>query len=57
VPQDDIMYESMTVYQNLYFSAMLRLPCDMAYSQKIGIIEDVIAIFDLQGIRNSVVGG
>ena len=26
VPQDDILHENLTVYQNLFFSAMLRLP-------------------------------
>lgn len=25
VPQDDVMHEDLTVYQNLYYSAMLRL--------------------------------
>ena len=57
VPQDDVMHENLTVYQNLYFSAMLRLPRNMAHAQKIGIIEDVLAILDLNMIRNSVVGG
>ena len=51
------MHDDLTVYQNLYFSAMLRLPKDMPHAQKIGIIEDVIAILDLQNIRDSVVGG
>ncbi len=57
VPQDDIMHDGLTVYQNIYFSAMLRLPAGMSHAQKIGIIEDVLNILDLQAIRNSVVGG
>lgn len=56
VPQDDVVFERLTVYQNLYFSAMLRLPSNMSHSQKIGIIEDVLAILDLNGVRNSFVG-
>lgn len=56
VPQEDIMFDNLTVYQNLYYSAMLRLPTDMAYQQKLRIIEDVLLVLDLDHIKNTVVG-
>ena len=34
VLQDDLLYESLTVYETLYFAAMLRLPKTMTTAQK-----------------------
>ena len=56
VPQDDILHPDLTVYENLYYSAMLRLPRRMKKTQKIRIIEDTIEMLGLDHIRNSRVG-
>ncbi|KAF4648919.1 hypothetical protein FOL47_002646, partial [Perkinsus chesapeaki] len=56
VPQDDIMFDRLTVYQNLYYSAMVRLPEDMPREKKLKIIEDVIQVLDLEQVRHTVVG-
>lgn len=57
VPQDDILHEDLTVYQNLYFSAMLRLPRDMPHETKLNLVEDVLSILNLHGVRDQKVGG
>ena len=56
VPQDDILHGDLTVYENLYYSAMLRLPRSMKKKQKFRIIEDTIDMLGLDHIRNSRVG-
>ena len=56
VPQDDIMHDDLTVYENLLYSARLRLPPSVSLAQKKAIVEDVLEILDLVRIRNSVVG-
>ena len=56
VPQDDILHPDLTVYENLYYSAMLRLPRSMKRQQKFRIIEDTIEMLGLDHIRDSRVG-
>ena len=56
VPQDDIMHDDLTVYENLLYSAQLRLPPSMTNEQRRAIVEDVIEILDLARIRDVVVG-
>ena len=56
VPQDDILHEDLTVYENLLFSARLRLPPTIPLEQQKAIVEDVLQILDLEKIRNKVVG-
>lgn len=56
VPQDDIMHDDLTVYENLLYSARLRLPPSVSTSQQRAIVEDVLEILDLNRIRDSVVG-
>ena len=56
VPQDDIMHDDLTVYENLLYSARLRLPPTIPAAQQRQIVEDVLQILDLNHIRNVVVG-
>jgi ABC-type multidrug transport system ATPase subunit len=56
VPQDDIMHDDLTVYENLSFSAQLRLPSSMTDEQKKAIVEDALHLIGLDLIRDSVVG-
>lgn len=56
VPQDDIMHDDLSVYENLLYSAKLRLPPSISPEQQRAIVEDVIEILDLGRIRDSVVG-
>ena len=56
VPQDDIMHDDLTVFENLMYSARLRLPPSIPPAQQRAIVEDVLEILDLGRIRDSVVG-
>ena len=42
VPQDDIMRADLTVFQCLYYNAMLRLPRGVDYATKLAHVQDVI---------------
>eukprot|EP01018_Ginkgo_biloba_P021263 Gb_15142 [translate_table: standard] len=56
VPQDDIVHGSLTVEENLWFSANCRLPVDMPKPEKVLIVERVIEALGLQSVRDSLVG-
>lgn len=55
VPQDDLLIEELTVYQNLYYNARL---CFRDFSQKqlVRTVMRVLMDIDLIGIRNLTVG-
>ncbi|WPT14308.1 ABC transporter G family member 9 [Picochlorum sp. SENEW3] len=57
VMQDDLMYESLTVYETLYFAAMLRLPKDMAMAKKLERVDNVISSLKLDRCRSTIIGG
>ncbi len=64
--QDDFLQDQLTVYENLYFSAEARLPRSenqkdqnkFSYTkkQRLQLIERVIEILELEGIRDTLVG-
>ena len=55
IPQDDLLIEDLTVYQNLYYNAMLCL--NRYDEQKIAkVVEQVLIDLDLYGIRDLKVG-
>ncbi|CAM6102780.1 unnamed protein product [Calypogeia fissa] len=56
VPQDDIVHGSLTVEENLAFSATYRLPVGMPTRDRVLVVERVISRLNLGSIRNSLVG-
>jgi ABC-type multidrug transport system ATPase subunit len=52
VPQDDIIHRELTVYQALYYAALLRLPEDMARGEIEDRIEQVLGELQLTERRN-----
>ena len=54
---DEILYETITVFETLYFAAMLRLPSDMTAAEKEERVETVIKTLGLDRCRNTIVGG
>ena len=44
VPQDDIVYHNLTVFQNLYYHAMLRLPVDTTHDEKLRHVQHCIHV-------------
>ncbi len=56
VPQDDLLLEELTVFQNLYFSARLCFG-DYSEEQLIEVVENILRDLDLIDIRDLQVGG
>ena len=56
VPQEDTCHEDLTVYENLYYAAMLKLPSKFTLERKLQIIDSVLEMLGITAIRNSVVG-
>jgi len=57
VPQDDIVHESLTVREQIFFSARLRNKVDTSAKRIGGITEDVLNVMQIHEIQNSIVGG
>ena len=51
--QEETVTGTLTVLENIMFSAQLRLPRDMTYDEKIEIVEEVIKDLGLQHCANS----
>lgn len=56
VEQNDLHSPFMTVDEVLTFSAELRLAKDMSYAAKKTHVNEVLAILELEAIKDSVVG-
>jgi len=56
VPQDDIVHPSMTVFQNLYYHALLRLPASIAHEEKVKHVQHVVKVLGLEKVQDSIVG-
>lgn len=54
--QDDLLYETLTVYETLYFAAMLRLPSTMSTEQKMQRVDHVIRTLGLDKCKDTIVG-
>ncbi|KAL3156013.1 hypothetical protein ABBQ32_013001 [Trebouxia sp. C0010 RCD-2024] len=57
VLQDDLLYESLTVWETLYFAAMLRLPRDFTAEQKKERVAKVISALGLNRCKDTIIGG
>jgi ABC transport system ATP-binding/permease protein len=55
VPQDDLLIEELTVWQNLYYSAKMCLD-NLPESKLLGVVNKTLAELDLEEIRNLKVG-
>ena len=54
---DDVLHPLLTIYETLYYTAMLRLPRAMSKREKAKRVEAVILTLGLQSCRDSSVGG
>eukprot|EP00943_MAST-04B_sp_MAST-4B-sp1_P001251 g1251.t1 len=55
VPQDDTVFETLTVYENFMFSVALRQP-DKSEMERQLVVEDVIQLLELDHVQDVVVG-
>ncbi len=56
VPQDDICHDDLTVFQNLYYNAIARLPSHVSIEEKKKHVQQVINVLGLSHIQNHIVG-
>ena len=54
--QDDLLYESLTLHETLYYTAMLRLPRRLSAKEKEARVEIVIKALGLESCRNTIIG-
>eukprot|EP00210_Caulerpa_lentillifera_P009660 g9216.t1 len=57
VLQDDLLYPNLTVYETLYYAALLRLPKSMTKAEKLERVEAVILALGLDKCRHTLIGG
>lgn len=57
VPQDDIVHEMLTVREQIHFSAQLRNPTGTDSRTLCDIVDDVLAVLQMEHIQRSIVGG
>jgi hypothetical protein len=54
--QDDLMYESLTVFETLFYAAQLRLPRHMTLAQKKERVNTVITALGLDPCKDTIIG-
>lgn len=57
VPQEDVMHRDLTVFEVLYFAAVMKLPKDLGPAQVISQVDELITQMGLAHIRDSQIGG
>ena len=55
VPQSDIVYDNLTVFDMLKYTATLRLPNDTSEEEQVGIIESVINKVELTAHKKTLI--
>ena len=56
VPQQDIVYDNITLYDMLVSAAKLRMQSDLSREERQKRGEEVIAMLELDGVRNNMIG-
>ncbi|GLI63140.1 hypothetical protein VaNZ11_006048 [Volvox africanus] len=56
VMQDDLLFAELTVYETLYFAALLRLPRSWSRADKLARVDLVIAGLGLERCRDTIIG-
>ncbi len=56
VLQDDLLHETLTVWEVLYYAAMLRLPHTMTKEQKMERVSVVIKALGIEKCKDTIIG-
>ena len=54
--QDDLLYESLTVEETLYYAAMLRLPRHLSREDKKTRVSTVIKALGIESCKDTIIG-
>ena len=54
--QDDLLHETLTVWEVLYYAAMLRLPHTMTKEQKMQRVSTVIQALGIEKCKDTIIG-
>ena len=57
VTQEDSMYEGLTVFETLYYTAVLRLPRAMTNEDKRERVSIILEVLGIAHVKDSIVGG
>jgi len=57
VMQEDALYEGLTVYETLYYTAVLRLPRTLSDKEKRERVDIIMECLGITGVKNSIIGG
>ena len=56
VPQEDIVYAHLTVYETLFATAKLRLPADLSDEEVDRRIREVLATLEIEHVADTIIG-
>ncbi|XP_048252427.1 ABC transporter G family member 22-like [Haliotis rufescens] len=56
VLQEDLFFSKLTLWETLYFAAMIHLPDKMPRSEKLSRIDQIIDALDLEDCKNTAIG-
>ncbi|KAK3085153.1 hypothetical protein FSP39_025124 [Pinctada imbricata] len=56
VLQDDIFLSNLTLYETLYFAAMIRIPDTVAHSEKLTRIDEIVDALHIRECLNTIIG-
>merc|ERR1711959_792966 len=57
VSQEDVMFEGLTVFETLFYTAMLRLPRAMTKKEKLERVESILKVLGISHCKGTIVGG
>ena len=57
VSQEDIMFEGLTVFETLYYTAVLRLPRAMTDKDKRERVSIILEVLGIAHVKDSIIGG
>ncbi|XP_052797603.1 uncharacterized protein LOC128229820 [Mya arenaria] len=56
VLQHDVFFSNLTLWETLYFTAMIRLPESVPKEEKLQRLEEIIDVLDIRKCKNTVIG-